>query len=149
MRYTIFLLTFLAGSFGTSFGQDVASSQVPQKIVTAFSEDFSNARDVDWEKRETYYEVEFDMRWGRDHEAWYDFEGNMIYHKEEISNRELPSSIVDIINTEFEGYNVDDADKITEGEEVRYLLSLEAERMHDIDLLIHENGEIISQVYDD
>ncbi|MEX1121200.1 MAG: PepSY-like domain-containing protein [Balneolales bacterium] len=149
MRHLLILLTFLLGSFGTIIGQDIAQSQVPQAILTAFSEDFSNARDVEWERKETYYEVEFDTRWGRDHEAWYDENGNMLYHKEEIPNRELPQLIVDIVNSEFEGYKVDDADKITEGEEVRYLIALDARRMHDIDLLIREDGEIISEVYDD
>ncbi|MEX2477959.1 MAG: PepSY-like domain-containing protein [Gracilimonas sp.] len=149
MRYLIISLIFLLSTFTTAFGQDIAQSQVPQAILTSFSEDFSNAGDVEWEKRATYYEVEFDTRWGRDHEAWYDENGNMLYHKEEIPNRDLPQLIVDIINTEFEGYRVDDTDKITEGEEVRYLIALDAENSHDIDLLIRDDGEIISEIYDD
>ncbi|WP_234572447.1 PepSY-like domain-containing protein [Rhodohalobacter sp. 614A] len=149
MRHLILLLALFTLSLGTVKGQDVPANQVPEAVTAAFSSDFSNARDIEWEKNPSFYEVEFETRWGRDHEARYDSDGNLLYHKEEIPNREIPDEITNRINTEFEGYKIDDADKIIEGEQTRYLLSLEAKGMDDIDVLIGEDGEIISQIYDD
>jgi hypothetical protein len=154
MRYLIVSLAFLLSTFATAFGQEIVQSQVqsqiPQATLTSFSEDFSNAGDVEWEMRpNNHYEVEFDTRWDRDHEAWYDEKGTMLYHKEEIPNKEIPAKIVDIAQTEFKDHRIDDADKITENDKVRYLLALDADNSHDIDLLIQEDGEIISQNYDD
>ena len=150
MKYIVIMLLFsISGAIETN-AQELRGTQIPQQILTSFSQDFSNARDVEWEVPDSsFYEVEFETRWGRDHEARYDSEGSLLYHKEEIRNRNVPEAIKTLIDAEYDGYKIDDAERIKEGNETRYLLSLDSRNMQDIDLLVHENGEVISQVFDD
>jgi len=149
MKYLLIIFAWTFSTFGTVNGQDIPVSQVPDAVINSFSEDFSNARDVEWERESGYFEVDFETGWGRDHEARYDESGTLLYHKEEIRNRELPEIVRDKIRSEYNDYNIDDAERIIEADETRYLVSLDSRRLSDLDLLIDDKGVIISEAYDD
>lgn len=149
MKQLIILTVLTTATFALGIGQDIPKNQVPQQVIDAFTQDFSKARDVEWEKRGSNYEVEFDIRWGKDHEVRYDTDGNILYHREDIRKRDLPDEVTDRIRSDFDGYNIDDAEKITEGDNIHYELSLDSRRMEDLDVVISSTGEVISQTYDD
>lgn len=129
--------------------QDLMPNQVPQAVSDAFSQQFSNAKDIEWEKQGNQFEVEFETGWSRDHVAWFSEEGELVYLKEDIRNRDLPEAVQSRIASDFSDYRIDDAEKITEGEQVTFEVSLDSRRMADIDVIISESGEIIQQSYDD
>ncbi|MDZ7754919.1 PepSY-like domain-containing protein [Rhodohalobacter sp.] len=149
MKYLLIIFAWTFSIFGTVNGQDIPASQVPDAVINSFSNDFSNGRDVEWEKKTGYFEVDFETGWGRDHEARYDEAGSLLYHKEEIRNRELPDIVTDRIRSEYKDYNIDDAERIKEGDVTKYLVTLDSRRLNDLDLLIDDKGEIISEAYDD
>jgi ribosomal protein L27 len=141
----VYVLVFTA----VAHSQDVSESMLPQAVITAFNSEFSNAKDVEWEMRSTQFEVEFETGWGRDHEVWIESDGTIIYHKEDIRNRNLPDAVTNRIETDFTGYRIDDSARVTEGSQVYFEISLDSKRMQDMDVVIRDDGELISQKIDD
>jgi hypothetical protein len=135
--------------FSTVTAQDLMPNQVPQAVSDAFSQQFSNAKDIEWEKQGSQFEVDFETGWSRDHEAWFSEEGELVYLKEDIRNRDLPEIVQVRIKSDFADYRIDDLYKITEGDQITFEVSLESRRTSDIDLIISNSGEVLRQSYDD
>ncbi len=138
----------LFGFAGTTFAQDLRPNQVPSAIQQEFQKNFPKASDVEWEKEMNHYDVEFEVGLlGTDHEVWYDENGKLLRHEEEISKRDLPKEVTNTINKEFDGFRVGDVTKITEGDQVNYTMELE-NRDEEWDVAIDANGKILQQKND-
>lgn len=110
---------------GTGFAQDIPQSEVPEAVIRSFNEKFPKASDVEWERKGELYEVDFDMGFFADHDAWFDASGKMTRHKEEIAKSDLPKAVTAAITSQFSEYRIDDVDKITENGKVSYKVELE------------------------
>lgn len=145
-----FFLSIIAGLFAISlsFGQDIPQSQVPSLIVNSFQQDYPNAKDIEWEMKGEAYEVEFELGWpSKDHEIRYDATGKILLHKEEISKKDLPAKVAEVLNTEYKSYRIKDIEKIVEGERTVY--TLEAKSIsEEWDLVIDPEGNILSKIPD-
>ena len=138
----------LFGFAGTTFAQDLRPNQVPSAIQQEFQKSFPEASDVEWEKEMNHYDVEFEVGLlGTDHEAWYDENGKLLRHEEEISKRDLPKEVTNTINKEFDGFRIGDVTKITKGDQVNYTMELE-NRDEEWDVAIDANGKILQQKND-
>lgn len=126
----------------TSFAQDIPQSEVPEAVMRSFNEKFPKASDVEWERKGELYEVDFDMGFFTDHEAWFDASGNITRHKEEISKSDLPKAVADAITSQYGEYRIDDVDKITENGKVSYKVELE-NGSYDRKVYFSEDGTFI------
>ncbi|HYI78399.1 MAG TPA: PepSY-like domain-containing protein [Chryseolinea sp.] len=112
---TFILFIFAAGYTSAACTQDIAQADIPSLVLNSFQSKFSNARDVEWERKGALFKVEFEIA-NRDHDLWLDEGGNIKKHKEELSETDLPAAIKQKLNSDFKEYRVDDVDKIeTEG----------------------------------
>lgn len=146
-RYVIFGLLFLLIGVGVK-AQDIPQSQVPSLVLNNFRSSFSDVKDIDWEKKGDLYKVEFETGfWNGDHTAWYNEEGDLIKHKEEIAKKELPESIREILQKDYRWYWVKDVEKLTEKDQVSYLVELKS-FTEEWDIVFDESGEILSKVAD-
>lgn len=131
-----------------SFGQEIPQSQVPSLIVNNFQKQFPSISGVEWELKGDLYEVEFETGLlGKDHEAWYNKTGKLVYHKEEISKSDLPKKVLDKIGTDFGGYRVDDVKKITEGNKTTYTLELKS-FTEEWKVAFDKEGTVLSKIAD-
>lgn len=119
-----FMAVFLLGT-GSIFAQDVQESQVPSVIVNNFKKEFPKASDVEWEKKGDNYNVDFEIGWGVDYEAWYAATGKLIKYKQEISDANLPQAVKDAIKKDHAGFRIDDAKKYVENGVETYQVELE------------------------
>lgn len=143
------ILTFATLSiFGISMAQDIPASQVPSVILNQFNKNFSKATDVDWEIKGNLYNVDFETGWNIDHEIWYNSEGKIIKHKEDISTKELPKAVRNKIKTDFIGYTIADLERITDNGKVVYKMELNALLSQDWDVVIDANGNVLSKIAD-
>ena len=94
------------------------------------------------------YNVEFEIGWNIDHEVWYNAEGKVVKHKEDISKSELPKAVIDRIKTDFKGYSIDDLERISDNGKVVYKMELEALTLQDFDVVVDSNGKILSKIAD-
>ncbi|GAA5025118.1 hypothetical protein GCM10011506_09380 [Marivirga lumbricoides] len=142
----IFAVILFMGS--TLQAQDIPQSQVPSIIVNEFTSRFPKATDVEWEMDGNFYNVEFEIGWNTDHEVWYNAEGKMVKHKEDISKSELPKAVSDRIETDFKGYSIDDLERITDNGKVVYKMELNALTQTDWDIVIDSEGKVLSKIAD-
>lgn len=127
--------------------QDLLQSDVPSVVVNNFQKAFPKAYDVEWELKGELYEVDFETGVSIDHEAWYDKTGKLVKHKQEIAKTDLPKAVLNTLNTDFKGYRVEDAKKITEGSKVTYKLDLES-TTSEWKVLLSSEGKVLSKIAD-
>ncbi|WP_240623407.1 PepSY-like domain-containing protein [Brumimicrobium aurantiacum] len=128
---------------GTLFAQDIPQNQVPSVVVNNFKKEFPKAVDIEWEMKGEQYNVEFEIGWSKDFEAWFSADGTIIRYTEEISQSELPSDVKSAITKNYPGYSIDDVEKLVSGKEVSYEVELE-KGSEDVDVIFSENGSVIS-----
>jgi hypothetical protein len=125
---------------GSIQAQGIPSSEVPEAVKNAFMKTHSNAKDIEWERKGEYYNVEYEI--GRNnHELWISSEGQILRHKEDISSSDLPRRIKEKIKSDYRSYRIDDAEKLTAGNQVFYKIELEGRGNNsDLDLILDANG---------
>ncbi len=128
--------------------QDIPQSQVPSIIVNEFNNQFPKATDVEWEMDGNLYNVDFEVSWNIDHEVWYNTEGKLIKHKEDIAASELPKAVNNRLKTDFKDYSIDDLERITDNGKVVYKMELNALTQQDLDVVLDANGNVLSQIAD-
>ncbi|WP_026955063.1 PepSY-like domain-containing protein [Algoriphagus vanfongensis] len=133
---------------GLTQAQDLLTQQVPSVILNQFQTEYPKASDIDWEIKGDLYQVEFETGWNVDHEIWYNAEGKILKHKEDISEDDLPKAVKDKIKADFKGYSLDDLERITDKGTIVYKLELNALTKQDFDLVIDAKGMILSKKAD-
>lgn len=107
-----------------AFGQEITSGNVPAAIQAGFQTHFPTAYAVEWEIENGVYEAEFKTGLAVEHEAWFDVNGTLIKHEEDITRSELPEAALSYIQTEFNAFTLDDLNRITTAGEVRYTVEV-------------------------
>lgn len=118
------MAVFFLGT-GMIFAQDIPESQVPSVVLNKFKAEFPKAKDVEWEMKGSEYNVEFEIGWFTDYEAWFSGTGQLLRYTEEISNGDLPTAVKDAIKNQHDGYRIDDAKKIVENGTEKFLVEIE------------------------
>ncbi|WBL26734.1 PepSY-like domain-containing protein [Zunongwangia sp. HGR-M22] len=128
--------------------QEIAQNKVPSVIVNEFNKSFPAARDVEWKLEANQYNVEFELDRDNDHELSYNKQGKLVKHKEDIAEKDLPNSVIEKIKSEFNGYSIDDLEKVNDNGKIYYHLDLEALFKEDWEITIDDKGSIISKKAD-
>jgi hypothetical protein len=118
----------LIAAYYSSYDQDVMPSQVPAPILTAFTGLFSNARDIDWDTSNEVYKVDFEIG-NVDYDAYYKADGALLAYKFDITRSSLPQAVQAGIQREFNGYTIDDADKVVKANSKGYYVEVERGNM--------------------
>ncbi|NDV16338.1 hypothetical protein GO009_09910 [Muricauda sp. TY007] len=142
------VLIVVACSLNFSNAQDIPQSQVPSVIVNQFSVEFEKATDIEWEMDGTLYSVEFETGWYLNHTVWYNEEGNIVKHIEDIQISKLPKAVKQKIKSDFSNYIIDDFERITENEKIVYRLELNSLIHQDWNVVVDSKGKILSKTVD-
>src|SRR5690606_38063889 len=124
-KLIITLSTAIVLSLATQ-AQDIPQGQIPSVILNQFNKQFPKATDIEWEMNGDLYNVDFETGWNIDHEVWYNAEGKIVKHKEDISKAKLPKVVKDRIQSDFKGYFIDDLERITNNGKVAYKMEMNA-----------------------
>lgn len=146
IKHTLSILA-TAAIISSTYAQEIPANQVPSIVLNAFKKDFSEARDVEWEKMGDQYQVEFETGWSTDHEVWFAANGTMTRHEEEISKKALPKAVVNALSAEFKGFAIDDLKRITTPENVTYQVEADG-RSQDWKVTLDQSGKIITKLAD-
>lgn len=138
---SIQLMAMFILGIGTIFAQDIPESQVPSVIVNNFKKEFPKANDAEWERKGDQYNVDFELGWLTDYEAWYSASGKQIRYTMEVSYGDLPKAVTKAIKSQYAGYRVDDAKKIVEKEKVTYKVDIENGN-HELELVYSKDGKL-------
>ena len=136
--FTVLLSTGLF-AFGTINGE-----KVPQKVKDAFQKKFPTALSIDWEKEsETEWEAEFKMNKIK-YSANFLEDGTWKETEHEISKKEIPQKISEILIAEFPGYEIEEAEISETKDGVFYEFEIEKKKI-EMEVVIDENGKIIKR----
>ncbi|MFC2115965.1 PepSY-like domain-containing protein [Bacteroidota bacterium] len=140
MRRTIFL-TLLAVIAICTYAQDIEQKNVPAVLVNAFQLKFANTEDVDWELKEGVYLVDFELN-DKDNTVWMDDKGNILKHKQELWESEVPGYVIATIRSKCEFFDLNDAERTEEGDKVVYYINFER-GSKDCDFWLDGKGNLI------
>lgn len=135
------MVMVIAGLMVTVQAMAQSSNQVPSAVMEAFRTAFPTATDVEWDREGQHYEVDFEVN-RLDHEAWYNGEGKVVRHKQEMRNRDLPEQVRNGVKRNNKGYRVTDVEKLTIGNEVVYKLEL-MRFFREREITVDERGETV------
>lgn len=139
---TMQLVVLLLLGTGTIFAQDIPKSKVPSVIINNFNKEFPKANDIEWKMQGDLYNVDFEIGWFTDYEAWFTASGKLVKYTQEISKSDLPISVRNVIKNQYKEYRIDDVEKIIENNEETYKIELEKQD-EDFDVIFNKNGKII------
>lgn len=142
MKKVKYMIMVIAGLMVTVQAMAQSSNQVPSAVMDAFRTAFPAANNVEWDREGQHYEVDFEVN-RLDHEAWFNGEGKMVRHKQEMRNRDLPEQVKNGVKRNHKRYRITDVEKLTIGNEVVYKLEL-SRFFRDIDVVVNEQGETVT-----
>jgi len=139
---TISFLAMLLFITAMASAQDIPTDKVPSVVLNTFKKEFPKANDIEWELQGDRYNVEFEIGWDNDYEAWFTNSGKLIKYTIEISQRDLPINVLNAIKNQYPDYHIDDAEKIIENGIDTYSVELEKGK-EELDLIFTKNGILI------
>ena len=117
---------------------------VPNKVKTAFSQKFPDAKKVKWDKEnDQEWEAEFKMK-GQEYSANFGVDGNWKETEYEIKKSEIPAAIKTTLDNEFAGYKVEIAEVSETAEGKVFEFKLEKDEA-DAEVAIAPDGKVIKK----
>ncbi|MBQ7634284.1 MAG: PepSY-like domain-containing protein [Bacteroidaceae bacterium] len=122
---------------------DVATSDVPQAVLTAFAAKYPEATNVKWEKELETYKAEY---YNADHnevDVWFSPDGTWLRTATDLLPTALPEAVQQYVATNYPDRSIDDCDLIEIPGASYYLLELEKGGAADLYLKLTADGELI------
>jgi hypothetical protein len=86
------------------------NNEVPQKVKAAFTMKFPTVKKVKWDKEsDTEWEAEFKIK-GVEYSANFLEDGTWQETEHEIKKSDIPENIKNILNSDFKGYKIEEAE---------------------------------------
>jgi len=119
-----------------------SGTNVPEKVKTAFSAKFENAKKVKWDKEnDSEWEAEFKMD-GKKYSANFDLDGNWMETEYEIEKSEIPVAVQATLNLDFLGYKIEEAEVSETTEGKFYEFEIEKGKTEK-EITIDESGKVV------
>ncbi len=124
--------------------QDLSENDVPNAVRSAFSQEFPETSQAEWEMEKGNYKVEFNTTNNFENEVWYDASGKFIRSERQVFANDLPMDVLSKIRTEYRDYSMDDVKEVVVNGKKSYKLELSA-RKSDKEIKLHfdEQGNIL------
>ncbi|WP_017259025.1 PepSY-like domain-containing protein [Pedobacter arcticus] len=136
------LITFVSLAVNA---QNLPTSQVPLKALTAFENVYPQVINAEWELKGENYEVEFEI--GRlDHEIRYNKEGKLIKMKKEIEAKDLPKSITNAVKVKYPKYKIDEIETTQFNSKTTYKVEIAQFLGKERTLLFEQAGKLVSDL---
>ena len=124
--------------------QACAQSKAPSNVKEAFSKKFPTAKKANWDKEnESEWEVEFKMN-GKEYSANFLTGGTWKETEYEISKKDIPTAVKNTLDTQFKGFDMEEAEISETSEGKVYEFSLEKDDT-DLEVAIAPNGRIVKK----
>lgn len=140
---TLKILAALFFVTGVAVAQDINPADVPAAVKNAFTKEYANATDVEWEKEMENYQVDFDVD-RMDHEVWYNASGTVVKKEQDIAETTLPQAVRDALKAGYADYRLDDIEKVWQNNTTSYQLELEKGN-EDKHVTFDANGKVIAE----
>ena len=100
------------------------SERVSRKVLASFKNEFSNAKDVEWETGNNYFRAAFTMNEQRIY-AFYNVDGEVLSIARYISSVQLPVNLFANLKNDYGKYWISDLFEVSNSEGLHYYVTLE------------------------
>jgi hypothetical protein len=140
MKKLIILLLAAVFISGSAFSQ----KNPPEIVKNEFAKKYAAAKSVKWDNEEkTEWEAEFIMD-GKKMSAAYDISGKWIESETAVTEKELPVSVVNTLNKDFQGYKKSEVVIFENSEMKGFEFGLKKGESK-IEVVIDGNGKVIKK----
>jgi len=116
----------------------------PEKVKSAFSQKFPNAKKVKWDKEnETEWEAEFKMN-GEEYSANFNTDGTWKETEHEIEKSVIPATVKQTLDKEFAGYDIEEAEVSEAVDGKVYEFALKKDET-DLEVSISLDGKVVKK----
>lgn len=144
MNKTVFLVLAIAMVFTACEDDDMRNADIPSVVLNGFTEQFSNATGVEWEKKADLYEAEFEIE-KVDYEAILSSDGTIVKYKYDVSYEALPEAVQASITADYDKTNIDEIELIQISETSYYQVEFDAEP-NDNKIIFEESGQVTTEI---
>lgn len=144
MKKTVFLVLAIAMVFTACEDDDIRNADIPSVVLNGFTEQFSNATGVEWEKKADLYEAEFEIE-KVDYEAILSSDGTILKYKYDVSYEALPEAVQASITADYDKTNIDEIELIQISETSYYQVEFDAEP-NDNKIIFEESGQVTTEI---
>jgi hypothetical protein len=144
MKKTVFLVLAIAMVFTACEDDDIRNADIPSVVLNGFTEQFSNATGVEWEKKADLYEAEFEIE-KVDYEAILSSDGTIVKYKYDVSYEALPEAVQASITADYDKTNIDEIELIQISETSYYQVEFHAEP-NDNKIIFEESGQVTTEI---
>lgn len=120
MKKIILVLAIIATTL-SSFASD---EKVTTRVLDAFNNEFTSAKEVSWSSGENFYKAEFTFNGQRVH-AFYAADGELMGLTRFITSLELPMSLQASLKKSYSEYWISDLFEVTKSDRTGYYITLE------------------------
>ncbi|WP_140160616.1 PepSY-like domain-containing protein [Algoriphagus antarcticus] len=118
-------ISFVAASMLLTASACAQNPEVPEVVKTAFSQKFPDAKKVNWDMEDaSSWEAEFKLN-GMEYSSNFNLKGDWLETEHEIKKSELPTSIKEILDQNFMGFKVKEAEISEKADGTVYELAVE------------------------
>lgn len=128
-----------------SNSDDINPNDVPAAVNESLLSSFPDAADIDWEKKGEDFEADFEIN-KTDYSALFNTSGNLLKHRQDIPESELPDAVRAAINADYAAYRLDEIEKLEEGQTTLYQVELD-NNTKDEKLVYSADGQQVQQTY--
>ena len=144
MKKTVFLVLAIAMVFTACEDDDIRNADIPSVVLNGFTEQFSNATGVEWEKKADLYEAEFEIE-KVDYEAILSSDGTIVKYKYDVSYEALPEAVQASITADYDKTNIDEIELIQISETSYYQVEFDVEP-NDNKIIFEESGQVTTEI---
>ena len=127
-----------------SFTACAQKTTAPENVVKAFTQKFPDAKSVKWDKEnETEWEAEFKLK-GEEYSANFSTDGTWKETEHEIETSAIPASVKQILDSEFAGYKIEEAEISETAEGTVYEFGLEKDKT-ELEVAISPDGKVVKK----
>ena len=144
MKKTVFLVLAIAMVFTACEDDDIRNADIPSVVLNGFTEQFSNATGVEWEKKADLYEAEFEIEKVA-YEAILSSDGTIVKYKYDVSYDALPEAVQASITADYDKINIDEIELIQISETSYYQVEFDAEP-NDNKIIFEESGHVTTEI---
>ncbi|MDT0649358.1 PepSY-like domain-containing protein [Autumnicola edwardsiae] len=145
MRRILFTSLLAITISSCNMKDQIAANQVPSVVLNAFQKQYPEAADVEWEKQNSDFEVEFE-RDNVEYTALINQQGDIFKIKHDASLEEIPETVLEKIKADYADYTIDDVEVLKDGENTYFQLELD-KKLADKEIVVSEAGEVLDIDY--
>ncbi len=120
--------------------QNISADKVPSVVLNTVKAKFPDAREVEWEKNKTMYEAEVKLNDSTEVSMQLDANGKALLQKTDIVASSLPASVLNVLQSSYGAYTIDDAEQLEKDGQLYYQVELEAKGKKDLKLVLAADG---------